>query len=165
MRREFKQYNVSCAYAFNSSFDEKVFEFNCDWFKCINPFDEIPVYDIRGLVHNFMITEEYTQFCEDNQRFTDSGHYSTTAETVFQFIHKDTDFEESHTALADSEIEAEILLHCIKLGASLNTAYTTKRSIYRPQKKTLHLKNKNDDYYFEYSSIKINKAKTEIKLS
>ena len=51
MIRDFKNYDVACAYAYNSSFDEKVFNFNCDWFKCINPFETLPIYDIRGNVH------------------------------------------------------------------------------------------------------------------
>ena len=34
-----KDYGIEYAYAYNSKFDEKVFDYNCDWFKCINPFD------------------------------------------------------------------------------------------------------------------------------
>ena len=36
MIRDFSAYEVEIAYAYNSPFDEKVFNFNCDWFKCRN---------------------------------------------------------------------------------------------------------------------------------
>lgn len=165
MRRDFKQYDVRGAYAFNSSFDEKVFSFNCDWFKCINPFDEVPIFDIRGYVHNFLVDDEYKAFCEENERFTETGNYSTTAETVFQYVTGETDFEEAHTALNDAEIETEILFTCLSRGAVLGTDYKAKRSIDRPQEKTLHIRTtEQTDYYFDYKKIRINRDKTEIKL-
>ena len=49
MTRDIKSYNVIAAFAFNSPFDDRVFNFNCDYFKCINPFDNIPIIDIRGI--------------------------------------------------------------------------------------------------------------------
>ena len=66
MVRDFKRFDVQCAYAYNSPFDEKVFDFNCDWFKCQNPFDNIPIIDIRGNVQNFLIDEGFKKFCEAN---------------------------------------------------------------------------------------------------
>lgn len=165
MRRDFKQFDVHSAYAFNSAFDEKVFNFNCDWFKCINPFDEVPIFDIRGYVHEFIVDNEYKEFCEEYKRFTENGNYSTTAETVFQFVTGDTDFEEAHTALNDAEIETAILFICLDRGAVLGHDYKAKRSIERPQEKTLHIKTaEQTDYYFDYFKIRINKDKTEIVL-
>ena len=96
MIRDFKNYDVACAYAYNSSFDEKVFNFNCDWFKCINPFETLPIYDIRGNVHKVIaFTADYQKFCEDNKLFTDSGNYSTTAEALYKYTAKNLDFEEA----------------------------------------------------------------------
>lgn len=165
MRRDFKQYEVSAAYAFNSSFDENVFEFNCDWFKCINPFDEIPIYDIRGYVHHWLISEKYKRFCEENERFSDTGNYSTTAETVYQYISGFHDFEEDHTALSDARIETDILTACVNAGATLGVDYKAKRSIPRTISRTLHIRTaEQTDYYFDYEKIRINKERTEITL-
>lgn len=165
MVRDFKKYEIVCAYAYNSSFDEKVFDFNCDWFKCMNPFDNIPVYDIRGNVHNFLIGKEFFDFCEAYDEFTDSGNYSTTAETLYRYLTDDTEWSEDHTALSDSLIEAEILFATICAGAHFNTSYPTKRSIERRTEKTLHIQTAEQvDYYFNYEKIRINKDKTEIKL-
>lgn len=166
MIRDFRKYEVVCAYAYNSPFDEKVFDFNCDWFKCNNPFDTIPIYDIRGNVHNFLIDNNFFKFCIDNEYFTESGCYSSTAETVYRYIYNNTEWNEEHTALADSKIEAEILFETIYRGAELNKSYPTKRSLGTPiTEKTLHIQTAEQiDYYFNYSKIRINKDKTEIKL-
>lgn len=131
MFRDFRNYSVERAFAYNSSFDEKVFNFNCDWFKVINPLETVPVSDIRGFVHNFLIDEAFRAWCEKNSAFTESGHYSTTAETLTRYIRSDASFVEDHTALSDSEIEAEILLECLARGAELNGNYQVKRSIER----------------------------------
>ncbi len=139
MARDFKAFDVERAFAYNSSFDEKVFEYNCDYFKCINPFDTIPVLDIRGNVHNSIaFTQDYADFCEKYNRFTEKGNYSTTAETVYQYITGMFDFEEEHTALADSKIELAILISTIeKDGLSYGKEYHTYSSIPRTVEKTL----------------------------
>lgn len=132
MIRDFEKYGVKAAYAYNAPFDDKVFQFNCDWFKVINPFDNVPILDIRGLVHAFIAeTADFKTFCENNQRFTESGNYSTTAETLFQYITGEVNFVEAHTALNDSEIEMKILAKCVELGAELGKPYDAKRSIVR----------------------------------
>lgn len=164
MARDFKQYGVETAYAFNSSFDEKVFDFNCDWFKCINPFENIPIFDIRGNVHHFIVDKDYLDFCEIHQEFTENGNYSTTAETVYRYLVNDS-FTEEHTALSDSIIEKEILFYTIRKGAILHQSYSTFKSIERTTEKELHIKTaEQTDYYFSYSKIRINKDKTEITL-
>lgn len=165
MIRDFHNYKVVRAFAYNSPFDEKVFNFNCDWFKCNNPFDNIPIIDIRGFVHKFLVNDKFKDFCEENEYFTDSGNYSTTAETVYRFLSNDRDFDEEHTALADSRIEKDILFSCVLFGADLMTEYQVKRSIVREVKKTLHITTKElENYYFDYTKIRINKDRTEIDL-
>ena len=165
MIRDFRYYNVERAFAYNSSFDEKVFNFNCDWFKCNNPFDNIPIIDIRGFAHAFIVDEEYKQFCEENNLFTDSGNYSTTAEAIYKYIADYTDFVEAHTALEDCKIESDILLYCYECGANLELQYPVMRSVQRKVEKTLHVRTaEQTDYYFDYTSIRINRDKTEVTL-
>lgn len=166
MIRDIKNYEVTSAYAYNSTFDERVFEFNCDWFKCSNPFDLIPVFDIRGYAHNFICNnDDYIKFCEDNKLFTENGNYSTTAEALYKFIAQDTTFEEEHTALADSEIEADILFECFDRGAEEETTYPTKLSFTREVERELTIvKNKEPIASFTYKKITINKERTKITL-
>ena len=141
MIREFKQYEVEFAFAYNSPFDIEVFEFNCDWFKCNNPFDDIQVW------------------CEVNERFTDSGNYSTTAETVYQYITNNSDFVENHTALDDSCIEAKILFEAISKGSILGEEYQALRSIPRLSEKTFMVK-KNGETIFTTKCVSITYRKS-----
>jgi DNA polymerase III epsilon subunit-like protein len=165
MIRDFIKYNVEGAYAFNSPFDDKVFTYNSEWFKCNNPFDNVPIFDIRGYVHHFMVDDNFKAFCEEHGYFTDSGNYSTTAEVMYRYLTGNTEFIEDHTALSDSEIEAAILLECFKRGAKVNTTYEVRRSITREVNKVLTLISKDEEFYkFEYNSIRINRDKTKIVL-
>ena len=146
MITDFEFYEIAFAYAFNSSFDEKVFEMNCEWHKVPNPFDNIEILDIRGLVHQkIAFTKAYQDFCERLTLFTESGNYSTTAESVFRYVSGNTDFIEEHTALADSEIELEILRYCINLGCEYGTKYKTYQSIVRKQKRVLTIEQQDKD--------------------
>lgn len=165
MSQDFSYFEVKRAFAYNSNFDEGVFNFNCDWFKVFNPFDGINIIDIRGFAHNFIVDNDYKKFCEDNLLFTESGNYSTTAEAVYRYITKDTAFSESHTALDDSIIEKDILFHCVNKGASLENIYPVLSSIKRPIEKELTIK-KNKEVVFSdtYTSIRINKDRTEINI-
>lgn len=164
MNRDIKQFEVEHAYAYNSSFDEKVFNFNCNWYKCSNPFDTVQIHDIRGYVHKFIVDDLYKSFCEKNNLFTETGNYSTTAEAVYQYLF-DENFTEEHTALSDAKIETEILLETIKCGACIVYDEKTFRSIERKVERTLHIRTvEQTDYYFDYEKIRINKERTEIVL-
>lgn len=166
MIREFKNFNVEHAYAFNSPFDDKVFRFNCDWFKCNNPFDNIAIHDIRGIVHKKLaLTKEYQEFCNENQRFTENGNYSTTAETVFQFMAQDTEFKEEHTALSDSEIEFEILVNLAESDNDFTTDFQTYASIPRRTRRVLTIINMDgEEFEFDYYKKTENKKTNTIKL-
>lgn len=165
MIRDFKVYEVEKAFAFNSSFDEKVFNFNCDWFKCINPFDTIPINDIRGFAHNFICGKNYREYCDKNGFYTESGNYSSTAETIGKFLISD-DLTEEHTALSDSLLEKEILRACCERGAELEKEYKPFRSLAKESIKELVINyNRTTVFKIKYSKIRINKEKTKIELS
>ena len=165
MIRDIKQYEVAHAYAYNSPFDEKVFNFNCDWYKCSNPFDTVQIHDIRGYAHQFIVDEKYIAYCEEHNLFTESGNYSSTAEAVYRYISGKDDFDEEHTALSDSVIETEILFYAMRAGADISIDEKVYRSIERKVEKTLHIRTpEQTDYYFNYEKIRINREKTEITL-
>ena len=131
MRRDFKSFNVERAYAFNSDFDERVFSFNCDWFKCINPFEEIPVHDIRAYAMNTIgASDAYKAFCEEHNLLTENGNYQTTAESFFKYLF-DKDFVEEHTALADSVCEYEILQYLSDNETDISQPQTAPRFLER----------------------------------
>lgn len=156
MRRDLIQYGVEMVFAYNSPFDDRVFTFNCDWYKCQNPLDNIPIKDIRAFAHNFLCDSQFKAFCEQHEQFTESGHYSTTAETLYRYITNSPDFIEEHTALADSQIETDILFAAIARDADLNKDYQIKTSIPRLTNKTLTVK-------FNRDTILITNYKTKTK--
>lgn len=132
MRRDIKNHNVRFAYAYNSSFDDRVFEFNCDWFKVINPFETVQILDIRGNCSEIIFRDQrFFDFCEKNYYFTETGNYSGTAETAYRYVTGNTSFIEEHTAAADSDIEADILIYTILNGTEWGVEYPTISSMVR----------------------------------
>ena len=133
LKEDIRKYSISSVYAYNSDFDDKVISYNCEWFKCNNPLETIPVYDIWGYASEFITnTVDYRNFCEDNSRFTDTGNYKGSAEVVYQFITNNPDFIEEHMGLFDSEIESAILMYCIdKCGATLDNPYKAVKILNR----------------------------------
>ena len=79
---------------------------------------EYPIADLWGVACNTLINNErYKKYCLKNGLFTNSVEYfKTSAETTFQYITRDFDFIESHTALDDSIIESQILTKALKRG-------------------------------------------------
>ena len=148
LKNDIKKYQISAVYAYNSDFDDKVITYNCEWFKCNNPLDEIAVYDIWGYASEFITgKEEYRKFCEDNQRFTDTGNYKGSAEVVYQFLSDNADFIEEHMGLFDSLIEAEILFWTIRLGGSWGVAYKVNKILNRDIQKPFTIKIDGDVIY------------------
>ena len=85
---------------------------------------EVVIQDVWGLAVETILLpnkEKYYEFVEENNALTPAGNPKTSAEVVYQFIKNDPDFIESHTALADAEIEYEIAV----------MAYQTKRKFFK----------------------------------
>ena len=154
MCRDIADFEIQHAYAYNSGFDERVFAYNCDWFKCINPFDNVAIHDIRGYVHRKVAwNEDFQKFCDEQKEYTESGNYSTTAETVFRYLTGDLEWSEEHTALADSEIELAILCECVERGCEWNTDYKVYRSIVKNELRQFEVIDaEGGSHIFEYTS-------------
>lgn len=133
LKRDIRKYNVEAVYAYNADFDDKVLSYNCDWYKCQNPLDNIPIFDIWGYASQFITnTSDYKNFCEQFKRFTDTGNYKGSAEVVYQYLNHQPDFIEEHMGLFDSEIEANILYQCVQFGAEWNHEYKVNKILPRP---------------------------------
>ena len=133
IRQTLRKYEITDVYAYNSDFDDKVFTFNCDWFKTTNPLENVAVHDIWGYASQFITNKpDYKTFCETHERFTDSGNYKGSAEVVYQYLSDNPEFIEEHMGLFDSEIEAKILYACVsELGASWSEDYKVTKIINR----------------------------------
>lgn len=95
--------NVGCACAHNSGFDfNKTFVADC-----IEGLEFIDTW--QAFFETIGKYRKYNKFCCENGFVTKSGNIQMTAEICYRFISGDLSFIEEHTALADCEIEAEIL--------------------------------------------------------
>lgn len=90
-----------------NAFDPDVFRFRGATYR---------LFDVWGLVCRHLLNcDEYKQMCIDNGWRTASGKYfKTSAETAFRFFGMNADFEESHTAIDDSEIESQLFAEIVK---------------------------------------------------
>lgn len=148
LKDDIRKYSISAVYAYNSDFDDKVISYNCDWFKCNNPLENVPVYDIWGYASQFVTNQfQYKVFCEQYERFTDTGNYKGSAEVVYQYLTDNPEFIEEHMGLFDSEIEAEILYLCVKNGAKWNTNYPVNRILTREKKHPFTIKIDGEEIY------------------
>ena len=95
--------NVTCACAHNSGFD-----FNKTFVsECVEGLEFIDTW--QAFFETIGKYAKYNKFCCENGFVTKSGNIQMTAEVCYRFLSGDVDFVEEHTALADCEIEAEIL--------------------------------------------------------
>ena len=66
--------------------------------------------------------KSYFRFALENGLVTERGNLSTSAESAYRYICKDTSFTESHTGLEDVRIEVAILAKCFAQHKPMNTA-------------------------------------------
>ena len=151
MIKDIQEFNVEFAYAFNSPFDVRVFDFNSEWFKSSNALDYVKTIDIRGLINKLLFSEEYKAFCEENGFYTESGNYSGNAETLTRFIRQDIDFVEDHTALSDSLIEADIILYMIdKYGVDITQEGKVYATVPRETEREMVIVHNGVEHKFTY---------------
>lgn len=185
MIRDIKTYGITQAYAYNSNFDEGVFEFNADWYHTRNPLDNVEIFDIWGYTSQALAQNKAIDFIEwgnskkaemlDNLNdidngltlaqlrkatveindlfVSDCGNYRNNADIWGKFFNG-MEWDEEHTALADSEIEGQILLHAIEnygfeLGQHLAVENVRKPDL--PPKK-LEIVHNGKSQIFEYQN-------------
>lgn len=91
----------------SKNFEEEIFRFRSNCYK---------LFDLWGLsCRHLLDNDEYKQMCVDNGWITASGKYfKTSAETAFRFCENIIDFDESHTAIEDAEIETMLFAKITK---------------------------------------------------
>ena len=119
-----KNYNATvCAY--NAKFDVTVCE---NFAQALSmPYFFAPgteVWDIWNIALNiFCKSRNYVNFARENGFVTEKNNVSSSAETVYRYLTNNPDFVESHTALDDTNIEAEILTQAFKRHKPLVTDF------------------------------------------
>lgn len=116
---DIKKYNIKQVFAHNMRFDHGTLNNTERWlskskYRYFFPYD-IEICDTLKMARDVIgKMPSYKRFCKENELMTKNNQCRFTAEALFRFISKDTDFTESHTALEDVMIEKEILRYCYK---------------------------------------------------
>jgi DNA polymerase III epsilon subunit-like protein len=106
--QRYNAHTVMCAY--NAKFDYSVLNANANMYYGRNFFNaNIEVVDIMTMaLATICNTNKYVRWCNVNEFVTEKGNVKTSAESVYAYLIRDTEFVEAHHALQDCEIEADI---------------------------------------------------------
>ena len=63
--------------------------------------------------------ENYKKFCIENGFVVQNDKPRLTAEILYKYISDDLSFEEEHTGLADTMIEKEIFMECVRMNPDI----------------------------------------------
>ena len=143
------KYGITKVVAYNTDYDISAFEKTCNYYHKADPIAELEpicIYALSGIhIHP---TEEYQQWCKDNEFISPAGYYSTNAENTFRFILGDVEFIEDHTGLSDCLIELDILNYILLNGGEFKSEKKTFHKSDRTQKFVIIAKGKR--YTFNY---------------
>lgn len=120
-----RTWNNAPVVAYNARFDTGVINAYCRALNLPIVFDESrEVWDLWNIaLHSLCNSRNYVEFALLNNFITEAGNVQSSAEAVFNYLLKDGSFTEAHTALADTEIEAQILHACFKRAKKLETEF------------------------------------------
>lgn len=110
-------YQVNFLLAYNLKFDLNSINKTVERFTYNSKFntENIEYIDVWNVaIDIIMNNNSYKSFCRENGFISDAGNYKTSAEICYRFLTNIIDFDESHTAMDDCEIEKEIFMTCVK---------------------------------------------------
>lgn len=103
-----RTYGVKYIMAFNSGFDFTKT-------KCRELLDEFEFIDLWLMALQTLTKyKKFANFCVENEMINKKGNCLTNAQTMYAYITNTPNYVEEHTALADSLIEMEIFVSCLK---------------------------------------------------
>ena len=115
---------IVCAY--NADFDFNVLNKNMQVYEGMDFFEESKddVVDIMTMaLATICNTNKYVRWCNLNGFVTEKGNVRTNAQTVYAYISHNPNFVEAHHALADCDIEKEILFKARKYRKKHHTKF------------------------------------------
>lgn len=124
-----EKYGIDTVAAYNAHFDSTALNTTQRWltkskYRYFFPYGT-KIICIWHMACQVICTQKrYYKFCQNNDFVSPSGNIKTSAETVYAYMTKDVNFDESHTGLADVLIECQIMAKCFaqhkKMDKSIN---------------------------------------------
>ena len=119
LKKEIRDFKVTTISAYNIAFDYRAIKYTDD---LLGSGELSKVLDQKGksllciwnlACETILQSPQFHQFAVENDYVSERGNISTSAETCYRFIKKNTEYIEKHTALSDAEDEKEILEYII----------------------------------------------------
>lgn len=115
LRKVIEEYKIKAVVAHNAKFDFGVLKNTKEYLEEYPMLPYIEWWDTLKMARSILKNmPTYKNFCLVNNYFTKNGQLRYTAEIIYQFVTKDLDFKESHTALEDTLIEKDILVYLLR---------------------------------------------------
>lgn len=125
MLNDIKDFNIKEVFAHNARFDYNAYNNIQRWttkskYRYWFPKD-IEIWDTMKMAQSVVAkTPTYIQFCEEQGLMTKNGRPRVTAEALYRYISRDTNFSEAHMGLEDVRIEVAILAYCYRKHKAMN---------------------------------------------
>lgn len=103
MMADFEDFGVTTICAYNAQFDVRAIR-NAG----LDLTENFQIFDLWSAASVTICNATYIKWALRHGKVTEKDNVKTSAEVVYQYISKLTDFEEDHTALSDCWIELEI---------------------------------------------------------
>ena len=119
MLNALRTYKVKVLSAYNLAFDYNALKYTNHFFnveneKFMSVIDKKTFLCIWNLACDTILdTDDYRQYATMKNFISEKGNYLTNAESCYAYLIGNEDFEEEHTALADVQIEVEILKYIV----------------------------------------------------
>jgi len=121
-KRDINKFKPDGIFAYNSGFDFRAIAKTCEKLGTKTNPTSHGIRDIwKGLTDPLITsTPEYQDFCRRNGYMTKHAKpkVRATAEIVYRYLTGQTEYEEEHTALADSKIECVILQRALAIASA-----------------------------------------------
>jgi len=114
-----RKYNAEYLVAHNARFDYRSTNgtqryMTCSKYRYFLPYSCRIIDTLKMSRLKYAKDDDYGQFCYNNNYLTKRGQRRFTAEILYRYISKNNNFVEAHCGLEDCEIEAKILMDCLK---------------------------------------------------
>ena len=121
LRKVIEEYEIKAVVAHNAKFDFGVLKNTKEYLEEYPMLPYIEWWDTLKMARSILKDmPTYKNFCLVNNYFTKNGQLRYTAEIIYQFVTKDLNFKESHTALEDTLIEKDILVYLLRQHKKMN---------------------------------------------
>ena len=112
------EFGIKRVFAYNMGFDRRSSNNDCrmytDFVKWFFPYG-IELLDIwHACCESLLNTKKYCKWAEKNGFVSEKGNIQTSAEVAYKYLTNDLTFKEEHKGLEDCQIEATLLMNCVK---------------------------------------------------